>query len=75
MQFAVAFHFIWSKIEAPETKGGNPVSDCLFCKIIKGDIPSNKGYEDELCLACCDIDPQAPAFWSFPRPTSPAWPR
>ena len=27
------------------------MSDCLFCKIIKGDIPSNKVYEDELCFA------------------------
>ena len=34
--------------------------DCLFCKIIKGDIPSNKVYEDELCYAFRDIAPQAP---------------
>ena len=34
--------------------------DCLFCKIIAGDIPSNKVYEDELCLAFHDIAPQAP---------------
>lgn len=34
--------------------------DCLFCKIIKGDIPSNKVYEDEMCYAFYDIDPQAP---------------
>ena len=36
------------------------MSDCLFCKIVKGDIPSNKVYEDEVCLAFYDIDPQAP---------------
>ena len=35
-------------------------SDCLFCKIIRGDIPSTKVYEDELCFAFRDIAPQAP---------------
>ena len=34
--------------------------DCLFCKIINGDIPSNKVYEDEYCLAFHDINPQTP---------------
>lgn len=34
--------------------------DCLFCSIIAGDIPSTKVYEDELCLAFRDINPQAP---------------
>ena len=34
--------------------------ECLFCKIIAGDIPSNKVYEDEMCLAFHDIAPQAP---------------
>ncbi|MBR5139846.1 MAG: HIT domain-containing protein, partial [Clostridia bacterium] len=34
--------------------------DCLFCAIIKGDIPSSKVYEDELCYAFRDINPQAP---------------
>ena len=34
--------------------------DCLFCKIIAGEIPSTKVYEDELCLAFRDIAPQAP---------------
>ena len=36
------------------------MSDCLFCKIIAGEIPSSKVYEDELCYAFHDIDPQAP---------------
>ena len=36
------------------------MSDCLFCKIIAGDIPSKKVYEDEQCFAFYDIDPQAP---------------
>ena len=34
--------------------------DCLFCKIIKGEIPSTKIYEDESVYAFADIDPQAP---------------
>ena len=36
------------------------MSDCLFCKIIAGDIPSAKVYEDEYCFAFRDINPQAP---------------
>ena len=39
------------------------MSDCLFCKIIAGDIPSNKVYEDDLCYAFNDIAPQAPAHF------------
>lgn len=34
--------------------------DCLFCKIIAGDIPSAKVYEDEQVFAFRDINPQAP---------------
>lgn len=34
--------------------------DCLFCKIIAGEIPSTKVYEDELVYAFQDINPQAP---------------
>ncbi len=34
--------------------------DCLFCKIIAGDIPSTKVYEDDQVLAFRDIAPQAP---------------
>ena len=34
--------------------------DCLFCKIVRGDIPSTKVYEDDLILAFRDIAPQAP---------------
>ena len=39
---------------------GEKMEDCLFCKIIKGEIPSNKVYEDEEILAFHDIDPAAP---------------
>ena len=34
--------------------------DCLFCKIIAGDIPSTKVYEDDMVYAFRDINPQAP---------------
>lgn len=34
--------------------------DCLFCKIIAGDIPSDKVYEDDSVFAFRDISPQAP---------------
>ena len=36
------------------------MDDCLFCKIIAGDIPSAKVYEDEYVYAFRDINPQAP---------------
>ena len=36
------------------------MNDCLFCKIIAGEIPSTKIYEDESVYAFADIDPQAP---------------
>lgn len=34
--------------------------DCLFCKIMRGDIPSDKVYADSFCYAFRDINPQAP---------------
>lgn len=36
------------------------MNDCIFCKIIAGEIPSKKVYEDEKVLAFHDISPQAP---------------
>ena len=36
------------------------MTNCLFCKIIAGTIPSTKVYEDDLVLAFRDIAPQAP---------------
>lgn len=36
------------------------MQNCLFCKIIKGDIPSKKVYEDEYVYAFWDIEPTAP---------------
>ena len=37
--------------------------DCLFCKIVKGEIPSKKIYEDEKVLAFYDVSPQAPVHF------------
>ena len=36
------------------------MENCLFCKIIRGELPSTKVYEDETVLAFRDIAPQAP---------------
>ena len=36
------------------------MNDCLFCKIIAGEIPSKKVYEDEAAYAFYDIAPMAP---------------
>ncbi|MGN1092022.1 MAG: histidine triad nucleotide-binding protein [Monoglobaceae bacterium] len=36
------------------------MEDCLFCKIVAGDIPSTKVYEDDKVYAFNDIEPQAP---------------
>jgi histidine triad (HIT) family protein len=36
------------------------MNDCLFCRIIRGEIPSKKVYEDEHVYAFDDINPQAP---------------
>ena len=36
------------------------MSDCIFCRIAAGDIPSNKVYEDDTVLAFHDLAPQAP---------------
>lgn len=39
------------------------MTDCLFCKIIKGDIPSDRLYEDDDVYAFRDISPQAPVHF------------
>ena len=44
------------------------MSDCVFCKIAKGEIPSRKVFEDEDLLAFHDIDPAAPVhFMIIPK--------
>lgn len=39
------------------------VQDCIFCKIVRGEIPSKKVYEDADVLAFHDIHPQAPVHF------------
>lgn len=36
------------------------MNNCIFCKILKGEIPSSRVYENEHCYAFHDIHPQAP---------------
>lgn len=36
------------------------MTDCIFCRIAQGEIPSTKVYEDDQVLAFRDLDPQAP---------------
>ncbi|MEG1857723.1 MAG: histidine triad nucleotide-binding protein [Pseudoflavonifractor sp.] len=49
------------------------MSDCLFCKIAAGEIPSKKVYEDETVFAFYDIDPQAPThFLVIPKAHIPS---
>jgi histidine triad (HIT) family protein len=44
------------------------MSDCIFCKIARGEIPSKKIYEDEDIFAFHDIQPQAPVhFMIIPK--------
>jgi histidine triad (HIT) family protein len=36
------------------------MNDCIFCRIVKGEIPSKKVYEDDYTYAFEDLDPKAP---------------
>ena len=38
-------------------------ADCLFCKIVRGEVPSSKVYEDEDIFAFHDVRPQAPVHF------------
>jgi histidine triad (HIT) family protein len=47
--------------------------DCIFCKIVRGDIPANKLHEDEHVLAFHDVRPQAPVhFLLIPKAHVPS---
>lgn len=42
--------------------------DCLFCRIVEGEVPSDKLYEDDLVIAILDIHPRAPIhFMVIPK--------
>ena len=62
---SLLFMFLGKKVNQSEPnieklELGDTHMDCIFCKIIAGDIPSTKVYEDELVYAFRDINPQAP---------------
>jgi histidine triad (HIT) family protein len=42
------------------TEGGAVPADCLFCRIVSGEVPSTQVYEDDLVIAFRDIAPRAP---------------
>jgi histidine triad (HIT) family protein len=42
------------------TTESDAVQDCIFCRIVRGEIPAKKVYEDDLVLAFHDIQPVAP---------------
>jgi histidine triad (HIT) family protein len=51
-------------IQIKEKKlGGEYMGDCIFCKIINGEIPSKKLYEDDKVYAFYDINPEAPVHF------------
>jgi histidine triad (HIT) family protein len=43
--------------------GPHGAADCIFCKIIRGEIPCNKVYEDDDVFAFHDVRPQAPVHF------------
>ena len=47
MEFLINFIILNVIIQSLKKKGGEFMEDCIFCKIIKGEIPSKKIYEDE----------------------------
>ena len=49
------------------------MNDCIFCKIVKGEIPSYKVYEDENFLAFLDINPQSPGHTQVIPKTHYRW--
>lgn len=49
------------------------MNDCVFCKIIKGEIPSYKVYEDENFLAFLDINPRSPGHVQIIPKTHHKW--
>ena len=44
------------------------MSDCIFCKIAAGEIPSNKVYEDDKMIAFKDLEPAAPVHVLLAKP-------
>lgn len=49
----------WQRFPRKEVRN---LEDCIFCKIVRGEIPTKKVYEDERVLAFYDVAPQAPCM-------------
>ena len=49
--------------------------DCIFCRIIKGEIPSTKVYEDDKMIAINDVAPAAPVHVLLLPKEPKEWPR
>lgn len=49
------------------------MSDCIFCKIVAGEIPAEKIYEDEFSVAFLDIHPKAPGHTLLIPKTHVQW--
>jgi histidine triad (HIT) family protein len=47
-------------ILTPELAVTDPTTNCLFCRILRGEVPAKKVYENDHVLAFEDIDPKAP---------------
>jgi histidine triad (HIT) family protein len=47
-------------MKSGRTEAGHSMTDCIFCRIVAGEIPSKKVHEDEHTFAFEDLDPQAP---------------
>lgn len=52
--------YLLSEMEGQILKKKVKTMDCLFCKIVRGELPSTKVYEDDRILAFRDIEPKAP---------------
>lgn len=39
------------------------MSDCIFCQVVSGSIPSDSVYQDDTVMVIKDIHPQAPVHW------------
>ena len=39
----------------------NPAADCVFCRIVEGELPATRVHEDDFVIAFRDLNPQAPA--------------
>jgi diadenosine tetraphosphate (Ap4A) HIT family hydrolase len=47
-------------VVTPDSGAGSSPTDCLFCRIIAGEIPAERLYDDDLIVAIRDIAPRAP---------------